>query len=365
MKICVIAGRYALSGVPLGQLKLAKALSRLGHKVELIYGDINPGHKIPYSKHFIVRTLNKVRVSSMFFDLIRMIKKKNFDIIFSAGDHLNAVVLITAILARSNVKISCSSRVTPYDTYSNKIFSKGWFLKQIMKILMHRGNVFTCVSKEMVHQYRRVFYKPKHVCIYNIVKNYETDLKMREPINEEWLLKKKEPVIIAAGMLEPWKGFVDLVIAFKKLIKIKKAKLIILGDGSMRKQLQRMINFLDLKNSVKLKGFVENPLKYFSRANVFALSSHVEGMPNVLIEAMMAGCTPVATDCKTGPREVLENGRYGYLVKVKDPDSLCRGLIKALEKPIPKHILAEAVIPFTEKKILMKHFEYLDIKDKL
>ena len=145
MKICVIAGRYGLSGVPLAQLRFARSLSKLGHEVELVFGSVNAGNKIPHSQNFKITTLNKKRVSLMFFNLIDIVKNKHFDLIFSAGDHLNAVVLLSAIISRSSIKISCSSRVTPFDTYSNYIFSKGWILKIIMKLVMHRANVLTCV----------------------------------------------------------------------------------------------------------------------------------------------------------------------------------------------------------------------------
>jgi glycosyltransferase involved in cell wall biosynthesis len=84
-------------------------------------------------------------------------------------------------------------------------------------------------------------------------------------------------------------------------------------------------------------------------------------MPNVLIEAMMAGCTPVSTDCETGPRELLVNGKFGYLVKVNDIESISRGLSEALENPIKKNILDEAVELFSEEKIIESYSRYLNI----
>ena len=67
----------------------------------------------------------------MLFKIIKYLFKHKPDIVLSAGDHLNAIVLLAAILSNSKAKISCSSRVTPYDTYSNKLFSKGWILKLV------------------------------------------------------------------------------------------------------------------------------------------------------------------------------------------------------------------------------------------
>jgi len=226
---------------------------------------------------------------------------------------------------------------------------------------MYRADVFSCVSKDMVLQYKKIFKSSKHVPIYNIIEDSDSELKINESLDEEWLVNKKNPVIIAAGMLEPWKGFEDLIYAFKKLLNHTKAKLIILGEGSLRNNLEKQINNLEINEHVKLKGSVENPLKYFSRSDVFALSSHVEGMPNVLIEAMMAGCTPVSTCCDTGPREILSSGKYGYLVPVNNPEALSIGLLKAINNPISKKILNEVVVAFKEKNVINEHFKQLNI----
>ena len=85
-------------------------------------------------------------------------------------------------------------------------------------------------------------------------------------------------------------------------------------------------------------------------------------MPNVLVEAMMCGCTPVATDCPTGPRELLQNGRYGYLVPMRDPEALAAGMLRALDHPIPPARLAEAVKPFEEHAVIDRHFEILGLR---
>ena len=126
-----------------------------------------------------------------------------------------------------------------------------------------------------------------------------------------------------------------------------------------------MIVKLGLTAVVRLQGYVENPLKFFAHADVFVLSSHVEGLPNVLIEAMMCGCTPVSTDCPTGPREVLQNGKYGYLVPVGDPVAMAAAVEQALCHPIPRNLLAEAILPFREGAVIERHFEVLGLKEPM
>jgi glycosyltransferase involved in cell wall biosynthesis len=166
--------------------------------------------------------------------------------------------------------------------------------------------------------------------------------------------------VVAAGTLAPWKGFSDLIQAMSVLRdKGRSIRLVIFGQGQLRDELLAQVERLGLSDRIRLPGFTDNTLKYFAHADAFVLSSHVEGMPNVLVEAMMCGCTPVSTDCPTGPRELLQDGRYGYLVPVADPLALAVGIERALDNPIPKEQLAEAVRPFEEAKILNRHFELL------
>ena len=361
MKICVVTPRFAIAGVPLAQLRFARALADMGHKVDLVIGFVDPQYKFPSIEQINVIKWNQEKVRGMFFPLRNYLRIAKPDVVFSAEDHLNAIVILAAITTGSKAKISGSSRVTPFDTYSNKPFTKRWVLKYLVRSVMWRANVLTCVSKDMVEQYRKVFNSPPHVAVYNIVDDQHSRLRLAEPVNHEWFNCKSGPVLVAAGRLAPWKGFADLIRAMKELPRQRRARLMILGDGPLRSELEALIIELGLKDFVSLLGYVENPLKYFARADVFVLSSHVEGLPNVLVEAMMCGCTPVSTDCPTGPREVLHDGKYGYLVPMRDPVAMAIGIEKALDHPIPKGLLADAVRPFEEGAVLARHFNVLGL----
>lgn len=359
MKICVVTPRFAIAGVPLAQIRFARALADHGHQVELVIGYIDPQYELPAVPGVSVLMLNRKNVRGMFFPLTRYLMTAKPDVVFSAEDHLNTIVLLAAIASGSKAKISGSSRVTPFDTYSNILFSKRWILKQLARAVMSRADALTCVSLDMVEQYRQVFPSPPHVCVYNIVDDKHSRQRMQEPVDHPWLLDKETPVLVAAGRLAPWKGFADLIHAMKTLSARRKARLLILGDGPLRSELEALVTSLDLQGAIELLGYVENPLKFFARADVFVLSSYVEGLPNVLVEAMMCGCTPVSTDCPTGPREVLQEGKYGYLVPMRNPNALAAGIERALDNPIPPDCLADAVRPFEEKAVLDRHFKIL------
>jgi glycosyltransferase involved in cell wall biosynthesis len=91
-----------------------------------------------------------------------------------------------------------------------------------------------------------------------------------------------------------------------------------------------LVNDLGLKDDVALLGFTENPYAYIARSAVFVMSSIYEGLPTVLIEAMALGTPVVSTNCKSGPGEILDGGRYGFLVPVSDIQSIAEGILSVL-----------------------------------
>lgn len=364
MKIAVVTPVFSIAGVPLAQLRFARALAKRGHSVDLVIGRIDPAHPMPDSPGVRVLELGKSQVRSMLLPLRRYLVQERPDVVFSAEDHLNVVVLLAAISCGSKARISGSSRVTPFDTYSNRWLSKRWILKQLMRSVMWRANVLTCVSRDMVDQYRTVFRDCPHVAVYNIVDDPRSREMMAEPVSHPWLDSPDSRVVVAAGRLAPWKGFPDLIRAVARLVEQgRDVRLLILGDGPQRAELQDMIATLGLHDHVQLMGYVANPLKYFAKARVFVLSSLVEGLPNVLVEAMMCGCTPVSTNCPTGPAEVLEGGRYGFLVPVGDSQAMADAMAKALDSPMAVSLLAQAVLPFAEEAVIARHFELLGIAE--
>ena len=365
MKIHIITPNYTIAGVPLAQLRFARALLKKGFEVELIVGNVPEPYKIPDVDGLEITVLKKEHARNMLLPLIKLFKLKKPKLVFSAEDHLNIIVLLAAMIAGSSAKISCSSRVTPFDTYSDKFFSKRWFLKQAAKLAFPRADVLSCVSIDMVTQYKSIFKNLKHIPIYNVIKDDISKERMQEDPEHRWFNNPDQNILIAAGRLAPWKGFDNLIKSIPDVLSKKNVKLIILGDGPMRSELDDLIQKLNLQNTVDLPGYINNPLSFYSKADVFVLSSLVEGLPNVLVEAMMCGCTPVATNCPTGPMEVLHGGKYGYLVPLNDQKAMSEAILEALDNPIPKILLDEAIEPFTVDNVIAQHFSALNLKEGL
>ena len=123
------------------------------------------------------------------------------------------------------------------------------------------------------------------------------------------------------------------------LLTRRRARLIVLGQGPQLSVLLSQAEDLGVRQHVDFPGFVANPYPFMSSADLFVLSSRVEGLPTVLVEAMACGCPVVSTDCPFGPAEVLEGGRLGELVPVGDARALAGAMDLALNKPPDRDLL--------------------------
>ncbi len=167
--------------------------------------------------------------------------------------------------------------------------------------------------------------------IHNPVVTPEMVRKSREAVSHSWFQDQGPPVVLAVGRLHPQKDFETLIRAFALVRKRREARLLILGEGEERRNLQTLIGELDLTGSVELAGFADNPFAYLARASVFVLSSAWEGLPTVLIEALACGTPVVSTECGGGPSEIFGTEALGLLVPVRDPSAMADAICATLD----------------------------------
>lgn len=172
----------------------------------------------------------------------------------------------------------------------------------------------------------------------------------RAPLDHPWFppgAPTAPPVVLGAGRLTRQKDFATLLRAVADVRRERPCRLVILGEGPERPALEALAAHLGIADAVELPGFVRNPFAYMARAAVFVLSSAWEGLPGVLIQALACGTPVIATDCDSGPAEILAGGRFGRLVPVGDVAALARAV--ALELSAPKLAPSrEAWAPFTQ-----------------
>ena len=195
--------------------------------------------------------------------------------------------------------------------------------------------------------------------IYNPVARPEIYEKAALHPDHPWFVEGAPPVVLAAGRLTEQKQFPVLLEAFARMRKKFDARLLVLGEGRDRSMLTQRVSELGLEESVSLPGFSDDLYAYMAHASVFVLSSAWEGLPGVLIEALVCGCPVVSTDCPSGPREVLADGKYGELVPVGDAIALARAIEEVLVRPPDRQSLRDRGAEFSLDASVNEYLEVL------
>ena len=200
--------------------------------------------------------------------------------------------------------------------------------------------------------------------VYNPVVGPDLWRKAREPLDHPWFAPGEPPVILAAGRLHPQKDFPTLIQAFAQLRAKRPARLVILGaaNPTMRayaEELKALPGALGVAEDIAMPGFVDNPLAFMARSSVFVLSSLYEGLGIVLIEALACGCPVVSTDCPSGPREILDHGRFGSLVPTGDDEALAEAIESVLDDPPPPGRLRARAELFTVDRAIDHYLKLL------
>jgi glycosyltransferase involved in cell wall biosynthesis len=194
--------------------------------------------------------------------------------------------------------------------------------------------------------------------VFNPVVTPELLEKAAQPLAHPWFGEGEPPVLLAVGSLTPQKDFGVLLQAVARVVRKRPARCIILGEGQERGRLEALVRELGLEEQVSLPGFVENPYAYMARSSVYVLSSRWEGLPTVLVEALACGASIVATDCPSGPREILRNGEFGELVPVGQPEQLAAAIERVLAGSSPPPP-PESWQPFTLEPVVDQYLDLL------
>ncbi|MDN5849749.1 MAG: glycosyltransferase, partial [Nitrococcus sp.] len=174
-----------------------------------------------------------------------------------------------------------------------------------------------------------------------------------------WFVPGAPPVVLGVGRLVEHKGFATLLRAFARVRETRPAWLMVLGEGPERSALQRLSAELGIADAVAMPGWVDNPIAYMAGAGILVLSSHWEGLPGVLIEALASGCPVVATDAPGGAAEILDHGAYGKLVRIGDVPAMAAAILETLAHPPDRDRLKARANEFSVERSARRYQEVL------
>jgi glycosyltransferase involved in cell wall biosynthesis len=274
--------------------------------------------------------------------LVRYLNSERPDCLSSSLTGANLVAVLARQLSRHRTRLVLREANTAMN-FRNR------FRRWAARMLYRAADQIVAVSKGVAADVAaELGIEPQKIrVIYNPVDIERIrDLAKSTPPHP-WFQPGSVPVILGVGRLVPQKDFTTLLRAFSLVRDRIDARLVILGEGPERKALEDAAAKLGLCDHIALPGEVSNPFAYLRRASLFVLSSRWEGMPNVLLQALAVGTPVVATDCHSGPREILDGGHLGPLVPVGDDRALAEAVLATLS--LDPEDLRERVVRLRER----------------
>jgi len=367
---------YGLSGGGSEQrtLALAHAFAARGHQIDLVVASSQGPLRRALSplvrlvaldrrwKRLPWAAMNKTRWAlAGVAALTSYLRHEQPDVVLSAANHVNDAALWARRLARSRTRVVVRASNYLRPSAAQALGGTTVFRPQLAGCFYSWADAVVAVSDGVADDVAHVTGVPREriTTIYNPVVTPELYEKARASLDHPWFGPGNPPVILGVGRLEPQKDFPTLLKAFARVRAVRKARLMILGEGSQRQRLETLARELGVAADVALPGFAPNPFPYMAQASLLVLSSAWEGLPGVLIEAMACGCPVVSTDCPSGPAEILECGAYGPLVPVGDDAALAKAMLSVLEMPPDPERLRERAALFSVERATDQYLRVL------
>ena len=258
--------------------------------------------------------------------LVRYLRQTQPAALVSHMNHVNVAAAAAVRLARTFTATVFVEHNTLSARPPHGLRGRLW--RHIMRRTYRAADRLVAVSDGVARDLERELHlAPGRVAtVYNPVVTAELHRAAEHEPDHPWFRNQQRPVFVAIVSLTAQKDFTNLLRAMRHLTRQLPARLVILGEGPLRDDLERARRELGLTDCVDLPGFCANPYAFLAHASGFVLSSRFEGLPTVLIEALACGCPVVATDCPSGPREILDGGEYGLLVPVADSGALAEAM---------------------------------------
>lgn len=341
MRITMLVPELGLGGAERSLVRFANQLSRLGSEVSIIVFRKEVGVEA-------LRLLPRVKVHTaacdstsnplLWFLVRRWLKVLRPEVVIGWSTYANMVALITQSPAWRTIVVERNYPPQLFDArWTNPV--RRFIVLRLMRTAYRSADMVAANSSHSLKFLRRfVGTRPMYGQFRNCIEEVELG-SSGDRITE--LSSWPSPRIVAVGRLAHQKGFDVLLRALARVRKAHDWQVVIVGDGEERERLQRLAAELGVSESVTWMGARRNPIPFYEAAEIVVVPSRYEGFPNVLLEAMALGRATIASDCRTGPAELTQNGKFGALVPVEDVEGLAREIERLGSDPAARAELGE------------------------
>lgn len=336
-RLAMILPRLDGGGIERNRLNLLRAFRSAGVEVDLVLGQRKGALVDEIPAGTPVYEIARRHPSFFLPGLINYLIRQRPGHILTAFDDVNCMVIEAARWTGCRARIVASNHNTLSEvraTARGAMAVKYRILPSLMRRAYRKAGAIVTVSRGVADDLAFELDLPRDSIevIYNPVITPDFHKNIDAPVSPDLFRNDSVPVIIFVGSLCRQKQVDLLIRAFARVREYRAARLLIVGKGSERRQLESLIQTLGIGEYVDMPGFVSNPLPLIRMSDVLVLSSTHEGLGNVLIEALGCGTQVLSTDCPHGPAEILENGRWGQLVPVASETALSDAILRSLNR---------------------------------
>jgi len=333
-RILFVSPNLAAGGAQRQLINIANGFHQRGYEVSvfLFYDKGNLSNSLdkdikifsPYS----IKVLERLRLFWILYGtlrLLRVIMTEKPDLLYSRQWPKIPVAIIGKILKVKTVSVEGNN------LEHTLLLKKRPLLFRIRRLCAQLSDKVVANSSSLACEVKEVFNLDSDVAvIHNGIDIEGIREKSKEEQSHKWL-GDETPLILAMGYLkDDQKGFSYLLEALEIVNRSKPARLIIIGNGKKEK-LEELSMKLSIRDKTDFFSTVPNPFPYVAKADIFACSSLYEGLSNVILEALALGKPVISTDHKHGANEIIEDGKNGILVPIRDPQKMAEAILKVLE----------------------------------
>jgi glycosyltransferase involved in cell wall biosynthesis len=348
-----------IGGAEIVNLTLAKQFLTRGFRVDVVTAeDVSQKFPLPSGARYIV--LGARRIRDLIFPFARYLRREQPDAVIASMWPFTSACVLAHRLTRSTARMVVCEHAALSEQYGQRGRPHRLMLKSSIALTYRLAHSRVAVSRGVADDLTELsgIARDTISVIYNPVPvrpEVPADAAAAEAVWGGW----RGPRIITVGRFKAQKNHALLIRAFKKMLPMHDARLLILGTGELVEATAAVARAEGVLDKVLMPGETMNPTPYYRSADVFALSSDYEGFGNVIVEALACGVPVVSTNCRSGPSEILENGRYGRLVPVRDADALAQAMIETVVSTHDREALKRRAANFTPELIAEQYLNLL------